>query len=257
MARGDSMPTWAPQLRWQKGSAYPSRNLAFAITKLVLLFSLALFSGCQLIMCSTMVNCFDPLGRAPATPDIAYIQVTTPNYMDAHLHVIEQQFTHGRGITYFNKIIQKHIVGNSASGWAPPDPLQTKSVIPRLVVLEVLPNQLKVEWTSLAENKTYRASINLHLGSRRKIRQKVETTCKKFDKPLLARRNLITLQIAPGGRAKAWLSGTCLNAIEIATAKGIAVEKNAYFSNDALNSYDPTPMEKYIQMHGIAFESWQ
>ncbi len=257
MARGDSMPTWTPQLRWQKGSAYPSRNLAFAITKLVLLFSLVLLSGCQLIMCSTMVNCFDPLGRAPVTPDIAYIQVTTPNYMDAHLHVIEQQFTHGRGITYFNKIIKKHIVGYSASGWAPPDPLQTKSVIPRLVGLENLPNKLKVEWTSLAENKTYRASINLHLGSRRKIRQKVETTCKKFDKPLLARRNLITLQIAPGGRAKAWLSGTCLNAIEIATVKGIAVEKNAYFSNDALNSYDPTPMRKYIQMHGIAFESWQ
>lgn len=228
------------------------------MAKLIFLSPLALLSGCQLIMCSTMINCFDPLGTPPVSPYIAHVQVTTPNYMDAHLHTIEQDFTYGREISYSNSVLKMRAPGKAADGWTPPELLQSMPDILKFRGLDELPNKLTVKWTSLAENKAYRASIKLHLGSRINIHKKIETTCIRSGKPMLGRRNIITLEITPGGRVKSWLSGVCLDAIEIATTQGHLIpQEGIYIPYDAFENYDSAPMRNYIRANGIPYESWQ
>jgi hypothetical protein len=87
----------------------------------------------------------------------------------------------------------------------------------------------------------------------------VETSCLRNGNYISSKRNVITLELAPGGRMKGWLSGFCVNAIEISIEQGepIPRKERTEFSDYAFKHYNPAPMDEYIKLHGIPYESWQ
>lgn len=225
--------------------------------KLFALMTIGALSGCEAILCSTMVNCFDPLGRAPYSPNIVYLQLKTPNHMDAYIHWLEKDFG-GSGEVSTDAIIQTHMPDKLANGWPPPDPLQEIPSFPRFNGLSKIPGKIIIEWTSLPESKTYRTIIPLHLDIHRKIKSEVETSCMRNESPVRSKRNIITLELAPGGKIKGWLSGFCLDSIEVIMKQGMPITKKerAKHSNRALINYSPAPMDKYIKAHSIPYGSW-
>lgn len=126
------------------------------LAKLLALASLGLLSGCEAIMCSTMVNCFDPLGRASWPPDVAYLELKTPNYMDAHVHLVERVYGSTTASGSGSTLIETRTPSQLANGWTPPAALQKAPSFPRYIGFPDPPTKLTVEWTSLPENKTYR-----------------------------------------------------------------------------------------------------
>lgn len=227
------------------------------LAKFFALISIGLLSGCEAILCSTMVNCFDPLGRVPHSPDIAYFELKTPNHMDAHIHWLERDFGNRIEIST-DFIIEEHIPDKLANGWSPPESLQKAPGFPKFHGLSKIPGKITVEWTSLPESKAYRVIIPLHWGIHKQIKNEVETSCMRNGKPIRSKRNIITLELAPGGKIKGWLSGICLDAIEIAIKQGAPISKKerAKHSNRALMNYSSAPMDKYIKTHGIPYGSW-
>lgn len=228
------------------------------LAKLLALASLGLLSGCEAIMCSTMVNCFDPLGRASMPPDVAYLELKTPNYMDAHVHLVERVYGSTTARGYGSTLIETRTPGQLANGWTPPAALQKAPSFTRYIGFPDPPTKLTVEWTSLPEDKTYRTVNVFGFSTFRHLTREVETSCMRNEKPLISKRNIITVELAPGGKVKAWLSGICLPAIEIAMKQGVPIPRKEItgISSQALRDYDPEPMNRYIKTHGIPYDSW-
>lgn len=227
--------------------------------KLLALTALALLSGCEFIACSTMINCFDPLGRAYLPPPVAYLELKTPNYMDAHIHSIEKELSNGTTIrSSESKIIETHMPDRLANGWTPPSLIEKTPSFSWSSGLSDSPVKLTVEWTSLAERKTYRSVIQLNLSTRRQITSEVETSCVRNERPVLSKRNIITLELAPGGKVKGWLSGICLPAMEIVMKQRVTTFRKGTTgrASQALRDYNPEPMNMYIKKHGIPYSSW-
>ncbi len=235
------------------------KNILTSTSKLLGLTLIGLLSGCEAILCSSMVNCFDPLGRAPHAPDIAYLELKTPNYMDAHVFLVDKYYGKGHISTSItSKIIKTHTPGKLADGWSPPVPSQKAPQYTNFDGLSKLPRQLSVEWTSLPENKAYRATIYLNHGIHRQIKSVVETSCLQNGEPIRRKRNIITLELAPQGKIRGWLSGSCLGALEIGKNQGelILQREVTEHLNYSLLTYDRGPMDRYIQAHGIPYSSW-
>ena len=227
------------------------------LAKLFTLMSIGALSGCEAILCSTMVNCFDPLGRAPYSPDIVYLKLKTPSHMDAYIHWLEKDFG-GSGEISTDLIIKTHTSDKLANGWSPPEPLQETPSFPRFNGLSKIPGKLTIEWTSLPERKTYRTIIPLQRDIHKQIKSEVETSCMRNGSPIRSKRNVITLEFAPGGKIKGWLSGFCLDSIEFTMKQGMPISKKerTKHTNRALINYISAPMDKYIKTYGIPYSSW-
>ncbi len=227
------------------------------LAKFFALISIGLLGGCEAILCSTMINCFDPLGRAPYSPNIAYFELKTPSHMDAHIHWLEIDLGNKRQ-TNIDFIIEEHVADKLANGWSPPAPLQKSPDFPKYHGVSKVPVKITVTWTSLPENTAYRSIIPIHWFIHKEIVKEVETPCMRNEEPIRSKRNVITLELAPGGKIKSWLSGFCLDAKEVAMKNGITISKKerSEYSNRALINYSSAPMDNYIKTHGIPYESW-
>lgn len=229
------------------------------LAKLFALASLGLLSGCEAIVCSTMINCFDPLGRAASWPDdVAYLGLITPNYMDAHIHLVERVYGSTTARDSGSTLIETRTPGQLANGWTPPASLQKAPSFPKYIGFPEPLTKLTVEWISLPENKAYRTVNVFGFSTFRHLTREVETSCMRNEKPVSSKRNIITVALAPGGKVKAWVSGICLPAIEIAMKQGLPIARKELTENSSqtLKDYDPEPMNRYIKTHGIPYDSW-
>jgi hypothetical protein len=124
-----------------------------------------------------------------------------------------------------------------------------------------LPEIIFVRWQSLAEPQTYNVRINIPLWVREEmVKPKEVADCsRKEPRPtIIDYRDGITIGLAPGGIAKAWLGGGCVESIDLGRFVG-AVSKVGpdMGKNNGRYAYPLTPESKaYIEKFGIPYGSW-
>jgi hypothetical protein len=124
-----------------------------------------------------------------------------------------------------------------------------------------LPEIIFVRWQSLVEPQTYNVRINIPLWVREEMvkPREVPDCSRKIPRPMkIEYLDAITIGLAPGGIAKVWLNGGCLEPIEIGRFVG-AISKLGpdMGKNNGRYAYPLTPESKaYIEKFGIPYGSW-
>jgi len=121
-----------------------------------------------------------------------------------------------------------------------------------------LPRFIYVRWQSLAEPQTYQAYIEMPQHIRQAMLKGEYTYCKADDKWIIDYRDFLTVGLAPGGVAKTWIHGGCLDPIEVSRVQGRIVEKGPYEGLSDGHYYRPPNRESqaYIDKFGIPYDSW-
>ncbi len=120
-----------------------------------------------------------------------------------------------------------------------------------------LPRLIYVRWQSLAEPQTYEAYIPITADTREQMIKAETAYCRGRSEPITDYRKALTIGLAPGGIAKAWILGPCLPPIEVARVKGDVYPDGPY---NGLSGGKHRPLsdisKAYINQHGIPFGSW-
>ncbi|GGJ99615.1 DUF2931 family protein [Pseudomonas matsuisoli] len=123
-----------------------------------------------------------------------------------------------------------------------------------------LPEIIFVRWQSLVEPQTYYARIDIPQWVRDEMVKPHRAFCNwdgKYVDNLY--RETISIGMAPGGIAKAWVGGPCLEPIEIERVEA-KIEKRGPSLGQTGGRYawpDLEPESKtYIEKHGIPYGSW-
>tara|TARA_B100000965_G_C19474858_1_gene705732 strand:- start:385 stop:921 length:537 start_codon:yes stop_codon:yes gene_type:complete len=121
-----------------------------------------------------------------------------------------------------------------------------------------LPEKITVRWQSLAEPEAYRASIDIPQWVRDEMRTERRVFCRFDNDYVYQYRKFIAIGVAPGGIAKFWLLGTCLEPLEIGRVEGEINPVGPYNGTSNGEFYrPPSPnAQHYIDTHGIPFGSW-
>ena len=120
-----------------------------------------------------------------------------------------------------------------------------------------LPNQIYVRWQSLAEPQIYHARIDIPESTREIMRKKEKAFCRFTGKTEDEYREAIVIGLAPGGIAKAWVTGPCLTPIEITR---VQAKVDPTGPSDGLSGgkfVQPSAESKaYVEKFGIPYGSW-
>lgn len=126
-----------------------------------------------------------------------------------------------------------------------------------------LPEFVFVRWQSLVEPQTYNVRINIPQWVRERMVTKEQPACPwKSDwgknLPSFGYRDHITIGLAPGGIAKAWLQGPCLAPVEIGRFEAkISKDGPDMGNNNGQYAYPITPESRaYIEQFGIPYGRW-
>ncbi|MCP8463296.1 DUF2931 family protein [Pseudomonas sp. ZM23] len=122
-----------------------------------------------------------------------------------------------------------------------------------------LPEIIFVRWQSLVEPQTYNVRIDIPQWVRDEMIKPNQAYCIATKKQEVDFMKIITIAMAPGGIAKAWVGGTCSPIKEIGRFQG-QIEKLGPSQGRTDGKYawpDLEPGSKaYIQKHGIPYGSW-
>ncbi|MCQ4263935.1 hypothetical protein CXK91_16430 [Stutzerimonas stutzeri] len=122
-----------------------------------------------------------------------------------------------------------------------------------------LPEIIFVRWQSLVEPQTYNVRINVPEWVREETLKPKAPYCRGEKRVVEGMyRRFITIGLAPGGIAKAWLGGPCLQSIEIGRFEA-AVSKlgPSLGQNEGRYAYPLSDKAKaYIEQHGVPYGSW-
>jgi len=125
-----------------------------------------------------------------------------------------------------------------------------------------LPEFIFVRWQSLVEPQTYNVRINIPQWVRERMVTKEQPACPwKSDwgknLPSFGYRDNITIGLAPGGIAKVWLRGGCLETLEIGRFEG-KVNKAGPYDGTSGGKHRPLSdaSKAYIEQFGIPYGSW-
>ena len=201
----------------------------------------------------------DPLNPPP--PKLPYdrwnIGMLAPNYMEVWVESVD--VLDQRGLAYYR------VHGGLASIQNPPDnrgdprgwPKRVGSGAIKPMTNIDLPEIIFVRWQSLAEPQTYRVRINIPEWVREEMLKPDEAFCRWDGKYVTSYRNNVTLGLAPGGIAKAWLTGGCLEPIEIGRFVGRVHPEGPYngTSNGKHRPLSPAA-QAYVDTHDIPYDSW-
>ncbi|MCY1279766.1 hypothetical protein D9M68_222890 [compost metagenome] len=226
-----------------------------------LLCALAL---CLLAGCAHDPDAIPSLDQGP--PDLPYrawyLGLLAPDYMEVWVESVD--VIDRRGLVY------EHVTGGVVSVGTPPDNQGTPKDWPAspgggkgkdLTGID-LPEIIFVRWQSLVEPQTYNVRINVPAWVRKAMVTKERPACPwagDWAKDVTTGyRSFITIGLAPGGIAKVWLQGVCLEAIEIGRFEGV-VSKLGPDQGQSGGQY-AVPLEPesraYIDTFGIPYGSW-
>jgi hypothetical protein len=122
-----------------------------------------------------------------------------------------------------------------------------------------LPDILFVRWQSLVEPQTYNVRMVIPQWVRDEMRKPHRAYC-RFDGAWIDDmfRHDITIGLAPGGIAKAWVGGPCLEPIEIGRfeAKVSKVGPDLGRTNGRYALPLEPESKAYIEQYGIPYGSW-
>ena len=121
-----------------------------------------------------------------------------------------------------------------------------------------LPEMIFVRWQSLAEPQTYRVRINISEAIRKEMITPYPAFCRFDGKHIQDYRRVVTIGLAPGGIAKAWLTGACLEPLEIGRFVGsIDPEGPSQGQTDGRYALPLDPKaRRYVDTYGIPFGTW-
>jgi len=172
----------------------------------------------------------------------------------------------GVDLTDVNDLMYERVFGGVASTSTPPDNRGDAHGWPKrpgpgsqfpMSGID-LPEKITVRWQSLAEPEAYRASINVPKWVRDEMRTERRAFCRFDNDFILEYRSIIAIGVAPGGVAKFWLMGSCLDPMEIGRVQGEVNPVGPYNGTSNGEFYrPPSPnAQHYIDTHGIPFGSW-
>ncbi|HEY0286816.1 MAG TPA: DUF2931 family protein [Pseudomonas sp.] len=224
------------------------------MSKLVLIFAL----GLLITACTSANNHslpYDAWRLGFFAPDYMEVWIETANVLDNSGYVIFEAASGVPSIGYpraRSKGIPEVFKGDP-KGW--PDRVGWGKG--KYVKGADLPKQLYIRWRSLVEPQTYQARIDIAEATREIMRKGEKTFCRADAKWITDYRKAIVIGLAPGGIAKAWVTGPCLTPIEIARVQGTHVQRG-HNDGDSGGKYDPPSAESraYIEKFGIPYGSW-
>lgn len=213
---------------------------------LLLVLSLALLSGCA---------------NGQGTPKLPYdawsVGVFAPNYMEVWIESVD--VIDRRGLVFERVRSGVASITNppnnkgKPAGW-PKRPGGSTKNLPGID----LPEIIFVRWQSLVEPQTYNVRINIPAWVREEMLKPQRGYChwggQWRDNQY---RKTITIGLAPGGIAKVWVDGPCLEGIEIGRLEGVISKVGPYGGKSDGNYYFLSDEAKaYIEEHGIPYGSW-
>lgn len=214
------------------------------------------------VMTLLLSGCASGQGRPDLPYDAWGISMLAPNYMEVWVEsvdVIDQrglvfERVHGGGVSMRSPANNK----GDSTGWTTKPGGSSKDISG-----VDLPEFIFVRWQSLVEPQTYNVRINVPEWVRKDMVTKKNPVCPwKSDwgknLPSFGYYDTITIGLAPGGIAKVWLRGGCLETLEIGRFKG-AISKvgPSQGQNNGRYAYPPSPeAEAYIKQFGIPYGSW-
>jgi hypothetical protein len=230
----------------------PLRNLPMKI-HLALLVSL-LLSGCAIGAGKSMP--YEAWRLGFFAPDYMEVWVETANAVD-----IKERVFRGAGggvvsigypTAFSGKEIPNTFKGNP-KGW----PKRPGWGAGRYVMGADLPRLIYVRWQSLVEPQTYEAYIEIPESVRAIMRKGEKAYCNADDKWITDYREAISIGLAPGGIAKAWVLGPCLPPIEIARVEATVDPRGPYEGKSGGRHRPLSATSKaYVEKYGIPFGSW-
>ncbi|GFM80340.1 lipoprotein [Pseudomonas cichorii] len=121
-----------------------------------------------------------------------------------------------------------------------------------------LPRFIYVRWQSLAEPQTYQAYIEIPEAIREVMLKGERAFCRADGKWITGYREAITIGLAPGGIAKTWVHGGCLDPIEVSRVQGTIFKKGPDLGRtNGRYAFELEPeSQAYIDKFGIPYESW-
>ncbi|WP_256601412.1 MULTISPECIES: DUF2931 family protein [unclassified Pseudomonas] len=122
-----------------------------------------------------------------------------------------------------------------------------------------VPRMIYVRWQSLAEPQTYDAFIEIPEATRDAMLEvKPNTYCRGTKEWITDHRQLLVIGLAPGGIAKTWIRGLCLDPIEVSRVQGRIVEKGPDLGRtNGRYALELEPESRaYIEKFGIPYGSW-
>nr|WP_269433900.1 DUF2931 family protein [Halopseudomonas sabulinigri] len=200
--------------------------------------------------------------QGPVTSKLPYrtweVGLLAPNYMEVWVESVD--VVDQRGFAY------ERVHGGTSSIQNPPGgkgnpvgwPTRPGAGATRPMTGIDLPQYIFVRWQSLAEPQTYNVRIDIPERVRQEMLEPREVYCAWRDAHVTQYRKIISIGLAPGGVAKAWLNGGCLESIEIGRFEG-AVEPKGPYGGKSGGAYYRPPSEHaqhYLDTHSIPFDSW-
>lgn len=198
-----------------------------------------------------------------ASPDLPYrawyLGLFAPDYMEVWVESVD--VIDRRGLVYEQVTGGVASVGTPSNnrgkpkGW-PASPGGGKGK--DLIGID-LPEIIFVRWQSLVEPQTYNVRINVPAWVREEMRKPQRGYCHFQGRWQDGEyRRDITIGLAPGGIAKVWVGGPCLESIEIGRFEGV-VSKLGPDQGQSGGQY-AVPLEPesraYIGKFGIPYGSW-
>lgn len=188
------------------------------------------------------------------------ISMLTPNYMDVWIESVD--VIDKRGLVFervYSGTVAMRSPANNAGNPAWPSLERVGSGKSKSMPGIDLPEFIYVRWQSLVEPQTYNVRINIPQWVRDEMLKPNEVAdCGRKDKRLIVDyRELITIGLAPGGIAKAWLQGPCLDPVEIGSFEG-KINKAGPYDGTSGGKHRPLSevSKAYIEQFGIPYGSW-
>ncbi|WP_062538111.1 DUF2931 family protein [Pseudomonas abietaniphila] len=181
-----------------------------------------------------------------------------PDYMEVWIETADAVDTNDRwfkrAMSGVSSISSPSNLKGNPRGW-PRNPGDGKG---KYVYGADLPRFIYVRWQSLAEPQTYYAYIEIPESARELMVKGERAYCRGTGTWGTEYRKNISIGLAPGGVAKAWVNAPCLDAIEVSRVQGKVVTKGPFEGySDGKYYRAPNPeSQAYIDKFGIPYDSW-
>jgi hypothetical protein len=218
-----------------------------------ILFAALLLSGCTLAQNRSMP--YDAWRLGFFAPAYMEVWIETADVLDNSGWVFERAGSGFPAMSYPRKANQPipSVFKGNPKGW----PKRVGWGAGKYVKGADLPKEIYVRWQSLVEPQIYHTRIDISDSVREIMRKKETPYCGFTGKIEVDYRKAIVIGLAPGGIAKAWVIGPCLDAIEIARVQA-KVDPVGPYNGKSGGKFRPlSPTSKaYVEQVGVPYGSW-